>query len=345
MSALLEVRGLTVELPSERGWVRPVNDVSFTLADGETLGIVGESGSGKTMLALALMGLEPPGARRSGEAWLRNRAKNNSAQQPGSAVPPAPESPRTNLIAASQNEIRAIRGRELAMIFQEPMTALNPVMRVGAQIEEAIRVHESRCGAAEARRRAVAALARAAVPEPELRARQYPHQLSGGLRQRAMIAMALAAGPRVLIADEPTTALDVTVQKQILDLLVRLQRELGLAMIFITHDLAVIAQLPGRVAVMYAGRIVEEGPTSEILHDPRHPYTAGLLRAAPRLKRAKLAPISGTVPPLDALPPGCAFAPRCEFHRAECDVAVPDLIAASPDHHARCILLSDGVSQ
>ena len=331
---MLEVRGLTVELPSERGWVRPVNDVSFTLADGETLGIVGESGSGKTMLALALMGLEPPGARRSGEAWLRDR---------DSKMPEAIQ--KRNLIAASPSEIRAIRGRELAMIFQEPMTALNPVMRVGAQIEEAIRVHESRCGAAEARRRAVAALARAAVPEPELRARQYPHQLSGGLRQRAMIAMALAAGPRVLIADEPTTALDVTVQKQILDLLVRLQRELGLAMIFITHDLAVIAQLPGRVAVMYAGRIVEEGPTNAVLRNPRHPYTAGLLRAAPRLKRAKLAPIPGTVPPLDALPPGCAFAPRCEFHRAECDVAVPGLIAASPEHHARCILVSAGVSQ
>ena len=219
------------------------------------------------------------------------------------------------------------------------MTALNPVLRVGAQIEEAIRVHETRAGGADVHRRAVAALERAAVPEPELRARQYPHQLSGGLRQRAMIAMALAAGPRVLIADEPTTALDVTVQKQILELLVRLQRDLGLAMIFITHDLGVVAQVAARVAVMYAGRIVEEGPTQEILREPRHPYTAGLLRAAPRLERGKLTPIPGIVPPLDALPAGCAFAPRCEFRRAECDAAVPELRRVNSGHAARCVLV------
>src|ERR1700684_1793890 len=296
---LLDVRGLTVELPTEKGWVRPVNDVSFTLAAGETLGIVGESGSGKTMLSLALMGLEPTGARRIGAALLRDRATN----------PAAADGHSTNLVTASPNEIRALRGREIAMIFQEPMTALNPVMRIGAQIEEAIRVHDARCSSAEARSRAVEALKLASVPEPALRARQYPHQLSGGLRQRAMIAMALAAGPRVLIADEPTTALDVTVQKQILELLVNLQRDLGLAMIFITHDLGVVAQIAARVAVMYAGRIVEEGPVKEILRDPRHPYTAGLLRAAPRLERGKLTPIPGPVPPLDALPPGCAFAP------------------------------------
>jgi len=335
MPKLLEVRGLTVELPTEKGWVRPVNDVSFTLSGGETLGIVGESGSGKTMLSLALMGLEPPGAHRSGAALLLDRA----------AVKSAADGHSTNLITASANEIRALRGREIAMIFQEPMTALNPVMRIGAQIEEAIRVHDARCSSAAARNRAVEALKLAAVPEPALRARQYPHQLSGGLRQRAMIAMALAAGPRVLIADEPTTALDATVQKQILELLARLQRELGLAMIFITHDLGVVAQVAGRVAVMYAGRIIEEGPTHEILHQPGHPYTAGLLRAAPRLKRGTLTPIPGTVPSLDALPPGCAFAPRCEFHRAECDVAVPALAAASPDHHARCILVSETVAR
>ena len=332
---LIEVRGLTVELPTEKGWVRPVNDVSFTLSRGETLGVVGESGSGKTMLSLALMGLEPTGARRSGAALLLDRADHKSAADGHS----------TNLITASPNEIRALRGREIAMIFQEPMTALNPVMRIGAQIEEAIRVHDARCSFAEARSRAVEALKLASVPEPALRARQYPHQLSGGLRERAMIAMALAAGPRVLIADEPTTALDATVQKQILELLARLQRELGLAMIFITHDLGVVAQVAGRVAVMYAGRIIEEGPTHEILHQPGHPYTAGLLRAAPRLKRGTLTPIPGTVPALDALPPGCAFAPRCEFHRAECDIAVPELAAASPNHHARCILVSEGVAR
>ncbi|HXN27499.1 MAG TPA: ABC transporter ATP-binding protein [Candidatus Acidoferrales bacterium] len=339
MATSLEVRGLTVELPTPSGWVRPVNDVSFTLAEGETLGIVGESGSGKTMLSLALMGLEPHGARHTGEAWLNLRGGDAGGKNGG-----ARNATRENLLGISQNEMRELRGREIAMIFQEPMTALNPVMRIGAQIEEAIRVHDARCSSAEARSRAVEALKLASVPEPALRARQYPHQLSGGLRQRAMIAMALAAGPRVLIADEPTTALDATVQKQILELLGRLQRELGLAMIFITHDLGVVAQIAGRVAVMYAGRIIEEGPTHEILHQPGHPYTAGLLRAAPRLKRGTLTPIPGSVPPLDALPPGCAFAPRCEFHRAECDIAVPELAAASPDHHARCILVSEVVA-
>jgi oligopeptide/dipeptide ABC transporter ATP-binding protein len=329
MGALLDVCGLTVELPTERGWVRPVNDVAFRLAPGETLGIVGESGSGKTMLALALMGLTPPGARRIGEAWLQPRNGNPSTRS----------TRRTDLSGAAPGELRAIRGREIAMIFQEPMTALNPVLRVGAQIEEAISVHETRAGGADVHRRAVAALERAAVPEPELRARQYPHQLSGGLRQRAMIAMALAAGPRVLIADEPTTALDVTVQKQILELLVRLQRDLGLAMIFITHDLGVVAQVAARVAVMYAGRIVEEGPTEEILREPRHPYTAGLLRAAPRLERGKLTPIPGIVPPLDALPAGCAFAPRCEFRREECDAKVPELRRVNSGHAARCVLV------
>jgi oligopeptide/dipeptide ABC transporter ATP-binding protein len=338
MSALLEVRDLTIELPTERGWVRPVNGVSFELAEGETLGVVGESGSGKTMLALALMGLEPPGARRSGNALLRARgaASNNG----NAAANLSGANDTIDLLAIPGREMRALRGRDIAMIFQEPMTALNPVMRIGAQIEEAIRVHEPKCSREEARRRAIDALARAAVPEPQLRASQYPHQLSGGLRQRALIAMALSAGPRLLIADEPTTALDVTVQKQILELLVRLQRELGLAMIFITHDLGVVAQVAQRVAVMYAGRIVEEGPTRDVLRAPRHPYTAGLLRAALRIERGTLHPIPGTVPALDALPPGCAFAPRCEWRRAECEAAVPELRAASPAHRARCVLVA-----
>jgi oligopeptide/dipeptide ABC transporter ATP-binding protein len=328
MAALLEVRGLTVDLPTQAGWVKPVNDVSFSLKEGETLGVVGESGSGKTMLALALMGLEPPGARRSGDAWLRLRA-----------TPEGSNNHRANLVATAPGEMRALRGREIAMVFQEPMTALNPVLRVGAQIEEAIRVHEPRLGADELRRRTLETLERAAVPEPGLRARQFPHQLSGGLRQRAMIAMALAAGPRLLIADEPTTALDVTVQKQILDLLARLRDELDLALLFITHDLGVVAQVADRLAVLYAGRVVEEGPVEEVLRHPRHPYTEGLLRAAPRLRRGKLEPIPGVVPRLDALPPGCAFSPRCPYHRDECDVAVPEMRAASLAHRARCILI------
>jgi oligopeptide/dipeptide ABC transporter ATP-binding protein len=332
MATSLDVRGLTVELPTPGGWVRPVNDVSFRLGEGETLGIVGESGSGKTMLSLALMGLEPHGARHTGEAWLNLRGAGNGSGRNGGTA-------RENLLGISQNEMRGLRGREIAMIFQEPMTALNPVLRIGAQVEEAIRVHEPRTGESEIHRRALEALERAALSDPVRRARQYPHQLSGGLRQRVMIAVALAAGPGVLIADEPTTALDVTVQKQILELLGKLRRELQLSMLFITHDLGVVAQIAGRIAVMYAGRIVEEGPVAEVLRAPRHPYTEGLLRAAPRLTREKLVPIPGTVPSLDALSPGCAFAPRCPHHVAECDASVPELRAVNKNHQARCILV------
>jgi oligopeptide/dipeptide ABC transporter ATP-binding protein len=345
MATSLEVRGLTVELPTPGGWVRPVNDVSMTLGEGETLGIVGESGSGKTMLSLALMGLEPHGARHTGEAWLSLRGGNASGRNGGApngdqtGAQSGGRAARENLLGISQNEMRGLRGREIAMIFQEPMTALNPVLRIGAQVEEAIRVHEPRAGDSEIHRRALEALERASLADPARRARQYPHQLSGGLRQRVMIAMALAAGPGVLIADEPTTALDVTVQKQILELLAKLRRELRLSMLFITHDLGVVAQVAGRVAVMYAGRIVEEGPVEEVLRAPRHPYTEGLLRAAPRLTREKLVPIPGTVPSLEALPTGCAFAPRCPHRVAECDAAMPELRAVNKNHEARCILV------
>jgi ABC-type dipeptide/oligopeptide/nickel transport system ATPase component len=272
MRYLFEVCGLTVELPTAAGWIRPVNDVSLHIAAGESLGLVGESGSGKTMLALALMGLLPPGARVSGEAWLKNEVKAVEEKSANGSEIGA----QKNLVSFTENEWRRVRGSEIAMVFQEPMTSLNPVMRIGAQIEEAIRAHEASLNAGEARRRTIEALRRAAVPEPEVRAEQFPHQLSGGLRQRAMIAMALAsgagaqegassAGPRLLIADEPTTALDVTVQKQILDLLDRLRREMRLGLLFITHDLGVVAHVADRVAVMYAGRVVEEGPTQEVL--------------------------------------------------------------------------------
>jgi len=326
VAARLEIGGLTIELPIAAGRVTPVADVSFALKEGESVGIVGESGSGKTMLALGLIGLTPPGARVRGAALLRT----------GSAASPC----ETDLVTASPAQMRAVRGHEIAMIFQEPMTALNPVLRIGEQIEEAIRVHEPRTARSEIRRRAVDSLKRVAVPEPELRARQYPHQLSGGLRQRVMIAMALSAGPGVLIADEPTTALDVTVQKQILDLLATLRKELRLSLVLITHDLGVVSQIADRTIVMYAGRIVEEGPTEEVLRAPRHPYTAGLLRAAPRLSRHKLVPIPGTVPALDALPPGCSFAPRCERHITECDAGMPQLRTAGDSHEARCILVT-----
>lgn len=329
MAARLEVRGLTVELPTVHGWIRPVNDVSFTLGEGETLGVVGESGSGKTILSLTLMGLEPSGARCTGEALLHTGGNGNGTR---------------NLVAASADQMRAVRGREVSMIFQEPMTALNPVMRVGTQIAEAIRVHEGGLSSAEVNTRVLKALERASVPEPAKRARQYPHQLSGGLRQRVMIAMALAAGPSLLIADEPTTALDVTVQRQILDLLGRLQDDLRLSMLFITHDLGVVAEVADRVAVMYAGRIVEEGPVLDVLRHPRHPYTQGLIGAAPRLKREKPTSIPGTVPALDGLPPGCAFAPRCGYVREECTSAVPALRRAGENHRARCVLVKEDVN-
>jgi peptide/nickel transport system ATP-binding protein len=331
MAPLIELRGLTVELPTPDGWIRPVDDVSFALETGESLGLVGESGSGKSMLALALIGLLPQGARVSGEAWLA--AANGATAS------------RVNLLTLSERERIGVRGRDIAMIFQESMTALNPVMRVGAQIAEAVRAHRAGLSREEVDRRVVAALVRAAVPEPAMRARQFPHQLSGGLRQRAMIAMALAGEngnvPRLLIADEPTTALDVTVQKQILELLAQLRRDLGLALLFITHDLGVVAQVAGRIAVTYAGRIVEEGPAREVLARPRHPYTAGLLRASPQLVRHKLEPIPGTVPALTALPPGCAFEPRCVLRVPECTSKMPALREAGPGHRARCILVGE----
>ena len=331
MAPLIELRGLTVEIPTPAGWIRPVDGVSFALDPGQSLGLVGESGSGKSMLALALMGLLPPGARVGGEAWFI--AANGAAES------------RVNLLALPERERIGVRGRDLAMIFQEPMTALNPVMRVGAQIGEAIRAHHAGISREEVGRRVIVALERAAVPEPAMRARQYPHQLSGGLRQRAMISMALAGdegkNPRLLIADEPTTALDVTVQKQILELLAQLRRDLGLALLFITHDLGVVAQVADRIAVTYAGRIVEEGPAREVLERPSHPYTAGLLRASPQLVRHKLEPIPGTVPSLTALPPGCAFELRCPLRVAECAAAMPELRAAGPEHRARCILVAE----
>ena len=320
--SLLDVRNLIVEVPTAAGWIRPVNDVSLRLSPAESLGLVGESGSGKTMLALALMGLLPPGAHVGGTAVLEGGGAKESS-----------------LTQLNEKAWRAVRGRQIAMIFQEPMTSLNPVMRIGAQIEEAIRAHEQSVSKDQARHRVFEALRHASVPQPEMRAEQFPHQLSGGLRQRAMIAMALAAGPKLLIADEPTTALDVTVQRQILELLDRLRRDLRLGLVFITHDLGVVAQVADRIAVMYAGRIVEEGPVAEVLRSPRHPYTQGLLAASPSLEKKKLTPIPGTVPQLTALPPGCAFEPRCGLRRTECAVAVPELRSASPGHAARCVLV------
>ena len=350
---------MTVELPTAQGWVRPVNDVSLRIGAGECLGLVGESGSGKTMLSLSLMGLLPVGARISGEAWLQGVPaalwdQSTAKQEPG-------KNGRKNLVTLSDRELRKVRGREAAMIFQEPMTSLNPVMRVGKQIAEAIEAHYPQMPKRSVESLVLESMRLAALPEPRVRAQQYPHQLSGGLRQRVMIAIAIAAGladpglemtamerrqpgdalsgPRLLIADEPTTALDVTVQKEILQLLQKLQRELGLGLLFITHDLGVVAQVADRVAVLYAGRIIEEGPASDVLGAPRHPYTQGLLAASPRLERGKLTPIPGTVPLLTRLAPGCAFEPRCALRRSDCSVAVPELRKVSSVHTARCVLV------
>ena len=340
MDALAEVRSLTVELPTAAGWVKPVSEVSLQLEPGAALGLVGESGSGKTMLSLALMGLLPPGARVRGEIlWQGVQNKTERFATEAQRAQRKEQTGGRNLVGLSEAEWRGVRGREIAMIFQEPMTSLNPVMRIGAQIEEAILAHEPNARGEESRQRLLTAMQHAAVPEPEIRAQQFPHQLSGGLRQRAMIAMALAAQPKLLIADEPTTALDVTVQKQILDLLDRLRRELGLALLFITHDLGVVAKVADRVAVMYAGRIVEEGPAKRVLTAAKHPYTQGLLAASPTLEKRALTPIPGTVPQLTELPPGCAFAPRCALRRAECDVKVPEFRRVDAGQAARCVLI------
>ncbi|MDP9146147.1 MAG: ABC transporter ATP-binding protein [Acidobacteriota bacterium] len=375
MRELLHVRALTVDLPTARGWVRPVNELSLRIGAGESLGLVGESGSGKTMLALALMGLLPPGAKTGGKAILttQSAAKKNSPEAQNLEYLAAEQNVSSgrnlnvgcNLATLNETEWRRKRGLDVAMIFQEPMTSLNPVMRVGDQIAEAITAHHKNMQAAEVERCVLEALRLAAVPEPAIRSQQFPHQLSGGLRQRVMIAMAIAAGvrdqsvdaapleqrvmgkpmshPRLLIADEPTTALDVTVQKQILELLDALRRKLGLGLLFITHDLGAVARVADRVAVMYAGRIVEEGPVGEVLRFPRHPYTQGLIAASPTLERGRLTPIAGVVPQLTELPPGCSFEPRCSLRLPECRETIPALRNAGINHAARCILVGDEV--
>jgi len=326
---LLDIRNLSIEFPTRSRvgtgdspvQVLPaVRDLNFSIAPGEVLGLVGESGSGKSITSLAIMRLLPPQARVSGEILF---AENGSAR---------------NLATLPDDSMRQLRGSRLAMIFQEPMTALNPVMRVGDQIAEAVMAHASG-SKSEAQKRAVQAMNDVAIPEPERRARDYPHQLSGGMRQRVMIAMAIVNRPQLLIADEPTTALDVTIQAQILDLLADLRSRFGLAMLFISHDLAVVSQVAHRVAVMYAGSVVELAGKHEIFHAPAHPYTRGLLQAVPDLKTQRgrpLGTIEGTVPPLHAMPPGCTFEPRCGFRIPECTRAFPPLAQVAPEHWARC---------
>jgi peptide/nickel transport system ATP-binding protein len=323
---LLELQNLTVEFPSARGPVAAVREISLSVAPGETLALVGESGSGKSVTALAIMGLLPPQARLSGGVLFEGR----------------------NLAAARPAELQSLRGRRMAMIFQEPMTALNPVMRIGDQIAEAVHAHDSTLTRAQARERAIQALREVAIPSPERRWRDYPHQLSGGQRQRVMIAMAIVNRPALLIADEPTTALDVTVQAQILELLAELRRRLGLAMLFVSHDLAVVSRVSHRIAVMYAGRVVESGAARQLFESPAHPYTRGLLGSIPTLKTDRNRPlhaIEGAVPSPGALPQGCSFAPRCPLCIPACQAAMPELVTivpgvatgVAPGHQARCI--------
>jgi peptide/nickel transport system ATP-binding protein/oligopeptide transport system ATP-binding protein len=303
---------------SHAGEVAAVDGVSLSVARGKTLGIVGESGCGKSMLSLSVMRLVPqPGSVAAGTVKLEGR----------------------DLLKLPDSEMRQVRGRRIAMIFQEPMTSLNPVFTIGSQIVEAMRAHEKGASNADLRKRAIAALDKVRIPAAERRLDEYPHQMSGGMRQRVMIAMALACSPDVLIADEPTTALDVTVQAQILDLLRDLQAQTGMAIILITHDLGVVAEMADEVAVMYAGRVVEKAPTAAIFDDPQHPYTLGLLGSIPRVEetRERLLAIEGAVPPPFALPPGCRFHPRCVFATGACKVDVPGLRMLAPGHEAACI--------
>ena len=318
---LLQIRDLSVQFPAPPGPLIAVRDVSFEIDRGEVLGLVGESGSGKSLTSLAIMRLLTPQASVSGEILF---AANGSA--------PA------NLLALDPETMRRLRGSCVAMIFQEPMTALNPVMRVGEQIAEAVTAQQA-VSKKEAWNRAVEALREVSIADPERRARDYPHQLSGGMRQRVMIAMAIVNRPGLLIADEPTTALDVTIQAQILDLLGELRHRFGLTMLFISHDLAVVSSVADRVAVMYAGSVVELARREDIFHAPAHPYTRGLLAAVPTLNTERNRPlptIEGSVPALGRLPAGCSFEPRCWFRVPACAEALPPLIEVAPGHWARC---------
>ena len=315
---LLRIEGLRTVFRTHGGEVTAVDGVDLSVPRGRTLGIVGESGCGKSVLSLSVMRLVAhPGRTAAGRVLLDGR----------------------DLLALSPAEMRDVRGSQVAMIFQEPMTSLNPVHTVGYQITEAMRAHDARASAAELRERAVEALNRVRIPSPERRFDEYPHQLSGGMRQRVMIAMALACRPKLLIADEPTTALDVTVQAQILDLLRELQAETGMSIILITHDLGVVAEMADEVAVMYAGRVVERAEAGAIFGDPMHPYTLGLLGSVPRLDedRENLLAIDGSVPPPFALPKGCRFHPRCPFAAAECKAEQPPLRAVTSGHQAACL--------
>jgi oligopeptide transport system ATP-binding protein len=316
MGTLLQIKNLTTRFYTEDGVVSAVNGISYSMEEGETLGIVGESGCGKTVHALSIMRLipSPPGKIDSGEVWFNGR----------------------DLIKVSEEEMRNVRGGEIAMAFQDPMTSLNPVFTIGFQIMEAVKLHQD-VGDEEARERAWQVLDLVGIPAAEERLEDYPHQFSGGMRQRAMIAMALSCDPKLLIADEPTTALDVTIQAQIVELVKRLQSQLGMAVMWITHDLGVVADLAKKINVMYAGYILERGNVKDIYKRPHHPYTMGLLGSLPRLDEApgtKLVSIPGLPPDLIALPKGCPFAPRCGYAVEQCLAEMPSLEMTDQTEHS-----------
>ncbi len=318
---LLDIRGLKTHFRTDDGMVRAVDGVDIAIHPGETVGIVGESGCGKTVTAMSVLKLiaMPPGEFVSGEILWRGR----------------------NLIPLSRDDMNEIRAKEIAIVFQEPMTSLNPVYSVGEQIAEVIRRHEG-LGRKAALDRAAEMLALVQIPNPQRRVHDYPHQFSGGMRQRVMIAMALSCNPTLLIADEPTTALDVTIQAQILDLLAEMKERLGMAIMLITHAMGVVAETCQRVVVMYAGKVVEEAPVDRLFANPRHPYTQGLIRSIPRLDRVgakeRLEAIPGVVPSLLVPPPGCRFAPRCRFATEACLAEIPPLKEVEPGHFVSCIL-------
>jgi oligopeptide/dipeptide ABC transporter ATP-binding protein len=316
--SLLELRGLTTAFQTARGEISAIEDISFELNAGEILGIVGESGSGKSVTALTIMGLlpQPPARIAAGSVRLAGE----------------------ELTTASPNRMEKIRGAGISMVFQEPMTSLNPVFTIGEQIMETVRAHE-RMSASAQRERAIEMLDRVGIPSATKRLNDYPHQLSGGQRQRVMIAMSLACRPKLLIADEPTTALDVTIQAQVLDLLMDLRDELGMAIMIITHNMGVIAEVADRVLVMYAGRIVEQSPAADLFDAPQHPYTKGLLACVPTLQqdRHRLIAIPGSLPEPARRPPGCRFAPRCSYRIEACRTAIPPLVMQREDRAVACI--------
>lgn len=317
---LLEVKGLETTFFTDDGAVQAVDNISFTIHEGEVLGIVGESGCGKSVTSLSIMGLvpSPPGKITSGEILLDKK----------------------DLTKLTDKEMRAVRGNDVAMIFQEPMTSLNPLFTIGNQLTEAIRIHNKSWSKKQASARAIEIMKLVGLPRAEELINDYPHQLSGGMRQRVMIAMALVCDPKVLIADEPTTALDVTIQAQILKLMRELNERLNTAILLITHDLGVVAETCERVVVMYAGQVVEEAPVAEIFNNPQHPYTKGLIQSVPdmRYKKDSLYSIPGNVPKPGSIRTGCRFAPRCEFATAQCTEESPPLYETSSTHKARCFL-------